>query len=132
MAAIMRKRRRAIALQRIAGHVGIHDNEQADRAAKLGCIENQPFRSLQQNSEIYYKGRTSVWHKVQVDIKKWVTGHDLKKHIHRIGIADSPTCPLCKMGDMDGDHILKCTSIKIFNKMQTSSRELVAEECEEL
>ena len=34
------------------------------------------------------------------------TGHDyLRKHLHRFGLADSPTCPLCMTADMSGDHL---------------------------
>ncbi|XP_066909213.1 ribonuclease H-like [Halyomorpha halys] len=46
MAAIMKKRGRAIALQWIPGHVGIDGNDQADKLAKLGCAENQPVLPL--------------------------------------------------------------------------------------
>ncbi|XP_066902852.1 uncharacterized protein [Halyomorpha halys] len=143
MAAIMKKRGRAIALQWIPGHAGIDGNEQADKLAKRGCAENQPvlpltYRTVKSLISSYCKDRTNARHQVQAEGKKWEslldkdkripgnlsraevvacfrleTGHDLlQKHLHRIGIVDSPKCPLCNMGDMDGDHLLACVGLE--------------------
>ncbi|XP_066904462.1 ribonuclease H-like [Halyomorpha halys] len=46
MAAIMKKRGRAIALQWISGHAGRDGNEQADKVANLGSAEIQPVLPL--------------------------------------------------------------------------------------
>ncbi|XP_066901535.1 uncharacterized protein [Halyomorpha halys] len=76
MAAVMKKRGRAIALQWIPAHVGIDGNEQADKLAKLGCAENQPvlplsYRTVKSLISSYCKDKTSARHKVQAEGKKW-------------------------------------------------------------
>ncbi|XP_066905946.1 uncharacterized protein [Halyomorpha halys] len=67
MAAIMKKRGRVIALQWIPGHIGIDGNEQADKLAKLGCVENQPvlplsYRTVKSFISSCCKDRTSARH----------------------------------------------------------------------
>ncbi|XP_066907282.1 uncharacterized protein [Halyomorpha halys] len=87
MAAIMKKRGRAIALQWIRGHVGIGGNEQADKLAKLGCAENQPvlplsYRTVKSLISCYCKDRTSASrHTVQAEGKKWESLLDKEKRI---------------------------------------------------
>ncbi|KAJ4448289.1 hypothetical protein ANN_10303 [Periplaneta americana] len=41
------------------------------------------------------------------------TGHDcLAKHLHRIGIYQSPNCPLCNSNqEMDSEHLKICASV---------------------
>ena len=42
-----------------------------------------------------------------------LTGHDcLAKHLHRIGILQSPNCPLCSLNEeMDHHHLRKCPAV---------------------
>ncbi|GFV54159.1 gag-Pol polyprotein [Trichonephila clavipes] len=41
-----------------------------------------------------------------------VTGHDyLQVHLFKIGLADSPLCPLCKSMPMTGEHLSDCPSL---------------------
>ncbi|KAJ4432305.1 hypothetical protein ANN_20924 [Periplaneta americana] len=44
---------------------------------------------------------------------KLATGHDcLAKHLHRIGIYQSPNCPLCNSNqEMDSEHLKICVSV---------------------
>ena len=44
---------------------------------------------------------------------KLATGHDcLAKHLHRIGIYQSPNCPLCNSNqEMDSEHLKICASV---------------------
>lgn len=42
-----------------------------------------------------------------------LTGHDLLyKHLHRIGVKNSPTCPLCQQEDQTSQHILCCPALE--------------------
>uniref|UniRef100_A0A170YH45 Serine threonine-protein phosphatase 6 regulatory ankyrin repeat subunit b-like protein n=1 Tax=Triatoma infestans TaxID=30076 RepID=A0A170YH45_TRIIF len=41
-----------------------------------------------------------------------LTGHYyLQKHLHRIGLAVSPVCPLCPQDDMSADHLDACPEL---------------------
>ncbi|GFT23350.1 putative gag-pol polyprotein [Trichonephila clavipes] len=41
-----------------------------------------------------------------------ITGHDyLQAHLFKIGLADSPLCPLCKSGPMTGEHLSGCPAV---------------------
>ncbi|XP_066902888.1 uncharacterized protein [Halyomorpha halys] len=96
------------------------------------------YRTVKSMISSYCKDRTSTIPKVQAEGKKWesllrkdkripgnlnraervacfrlVTGHDLlQKHLHRIGIVDSPKFLLCNMGEMDGGHLLTCIGLE--------------------
>ncbi|XP_066901302.1 uncharacterized protein [Halyomorpha halys] len=96
------------------------------------------YRTVKSMTSSYCKDRTSARPKARAEGKKWgnllqkdkripgnlsraegmacfrpVTEHGLlQKHLHRIGIVDSPKCLLCNMGDMDGEHLLTCIGLK--------------------
>ncbi|GFX62344.1 putative gag-pol polyprotein [Trichonephila clavipes] len=41
-----------------------------------------------------------------------IIGHDyLQAHLFRIGLADSPLCPLCKSVPMTGEHLFDCPAL---------------------
>ncbi|GFT01633.1 hypothetical protein TNCV_4204761 [Trichonephila clavipes] len=41
-----------------------------------------------------------------------ITGHDyLQTHLFKIGLADSPLCPLCKFMPMTGEHLSDCPTL---------------------
>ncbi|GFX57593.1 gag-Pol polyprotein [Trichonephila clavipes] len=41
-----------------------------------------------------------------------ITGHDyLQVHLFKIGLADSPLCPLCKSVPMTGEHLSDCLAL---------------------
>ncbi|GFS89350.1 putative gag-pol polyprotein [Trichonephila clavipes] len=41
-----------------------------------------------------------------------ITGHDyLQAHLFKIGLADSPLCPLCKSVSMTGEHLSACPAL---------------------
>ncbi|KAJ4430740.1 hypothetical protein ANN_19331 [Periplaneta americana] len=52
--------------------------------------------------------------KLPVAAFRLVTGHDcLAKHLHRIGIYQSPNCPLCNSNqEMDSEHLKICASVQ--------------------
>ncbi|XP_066907038.1 uncharacterized protein [Halyomorpha halys] len=139
MAAITKKREWVIALQWISGHVNKQADKLAKLGRvenqPVLPLSYGPVKSMISS---YCKDRASARHKVQADRNKWesllqkdkripgnlsraervacfclITGHDLlQKHLHRIGIVDSPKCHLCNMGDMDGHHLLTCIDLE--------------------
>ena len=47
-----------------------------------------------------------------VAIFRLTTGHDiLAKHLHRLGIMQSPFCVLCNLEDMDRRHLQTCAAL---------------------
>ncbi|GFY32106.1 hypothetical protein TNCV_2622431 [Trichonephila clavipes] len=41
-----------------------------------------------------------------------ISGHDyLQAHLFKIGLADSPLCPLCKSVPMTGKHLFDCPAL---------------------
>ncbi|GFW69550.1 gag-Pol polyprotein [Trichonephila clavipes] len=41
-----------------------------------------------------------------------ITGHDyLQAHLFKIGLADSPLCPLCKSVPMTWEHLFDCPAL---------------------
>jgi hypothetical protein len=46
-----------------------------------------------------------------------LTGHDcLSEHLHRIGCADSPICPLCShQQPMNAAHLITCPAVEASN-----------------
>ncbi|GFU69932.1 hypothetical protein TNCV_3348571 [Trichonephila clavipes] len=41
-----------------------------------------------------------------------ITGHDyLQAHLFKIGLTDSPLCPLCKSVPMTGEHLSDCHAL---------------------
>ncbi|GFX78627.1 putative non-ltr rnase hi domain of reverse transcriptase [Trichonephila clavipes] len=121
-------------------HYGIHGNEQADTSwpkRRRRCI-HLAFRCLFETpSDKLRQKRISSFTDLAVG-KSWsclldgqrsaqlsslprvesvacfriITGHDyLQAHLFKIGLADSPFCPLCKSVSMTGEHLSDCPSL---------------------
>uniref|UniRef100_T1I9H3 Reverse transcriptase zinc-binding domain-containing protein n=1 Tax=Rhodnius prolixus TaxID=13249 RepID=T1I9H3_RHOPR len=53
-----------------------------------------------------------LWRDVAVACFRLATGHDyLPKHLHRIGVFDTPICPLCRQDEMDAEHLEECSAL---------------------
>ncbi|GFX06105.1 hypothetical protein TNCV_446801 [Trichonephila clavipes] len=51
-----------------------------------------------------------------------LTGHDyLQAHLLKIGLADSPLCPLCKSVPMTGEYLSDCLALLHFPSRDNSS-----------
>ena len=116
-----------VSLQGVPTHVGLTENEKADRLAKIGCQAPQT-----QNPVTYRKAKTLFHSRYNGDWKKhnggyqahldpiwrmeWAqqttifrlcTGHcGLSAHLKRIGISDTSLCE-CGQADQTPDHVLQ-------------------------
>ena len=130
-----------IAFQWIPSHCDVPGNEKADYLAKQGCHLEQPPTNVtcsQAVSKIICSARSHVrqTHEINARGKLWEsllknripmnlhrgtfaanfrisTGHDyLNGHLHRIGVKESPACPLCSTGEiMTFTHLTSCASL---------------------
>lgn len=141
-----------VVLQWIPSHCGIQGNEEADRLAKQGAALPQPvgpkaYDSIRRMIRAIIKEEVEKAHRDAVEEKRYkclienpipadlprrdavacfrlTTGHDyLQSHLHRIGVARTPSCVLCNQykGKMDGDHLDTCPALtdirdKVFTK----------------
>ncbi|KAJ4427610.1 hypothetical protein ANN_25258 [Periplaneta americana] len=128
-----------IVFQWIPSHCGILGNENADALAKKGSrpvtkstyysvkrfikstyldfnkqnlitqSQGKKWNSLHQNPQLI----PDLPRKSSVAAFRLATGHDcLAKHLHRIGIYQSPNCPLCNSNqEMDSEHLKICASV---------------------
>lgn len=134
--------RAEICLQWVPGHCDIDGNERADRLAKSGCDltqEDRPISYCAASSAINLRIKKSIrtaWEAAAVG-KRWetivrnnaipnslprgvavatfrmATGHDyLQKHLYRIGLADTPLCPLCSKGEGTAEHLNCCDALE--------------------
>ncbi|KAJ4449775.1 hypothetical protein ANN_01179 [Periplaneta americana] len=128
-----------IVFQRIPSHCGILGNENVDALAKKGStatyrpVTKSTYYSVKRFIKSTYKqnlitkSQGKKWNslhqnpqlipdlprKSSVAAFRLVTGHDcLAKHLHRIGIYQSPNCPLCNSNqEMDSEHFKICASV---------------------
>ncbi|KAJ4427997.1 hypothetical protein ANN_24010 [Periplaneta americana] len=72
-------------------------------------FEGKKWNSLHQNPQLI----PALPRKSPVAAFRLATGHDcLAKHLHRIGIYQSPNCPLCNSDqEMDSEHLKICASV---------------------
>ena len=99
--------------------------------------EKLSFYSVKRFIKLQYKQKSKAQHLENTKGKKWkeichnrniipdvprksavaafrmFTGHDcMAKHLHRIGILQSPTCPLCSLNEeMDHHHLTRCPTL---------------------
>ncbi|KAJ4446816.1 hypothetical protein ANN_13514, partial [Periplaneta americana] len=71
--------------------------------------QGKKWNSLHQNPQLI----SDLPRKSSVAAFRLATGHDcLAKHLHRIGIYQSPNCPLCNSNhEMDSEHLKICASV---------------------
>ena len=71
--------------------------------------QGKKWNSLHQNPQLI----PDLPRKSSVAAFRLATGHDcLAKHLHRIGIYQSPNCPLCNSNqEMDSEHLKICASV---------------------
>ncbi|KAJ4442683.1 hypothetical protein ANN_04272 [Periplaneta americana] len=71
--------------------------------------QGKKWNSLHQNPQLI----PDLPRKSSVAAFRLATGHDcLAKHLHRIGIYQSPSCPLCNSNqEMDSEHLKICASL---------------------
>ncbi|KAJ4443937.1 hypothetical protein ANN_05726, partial [Periplaneta americana] len=71
--------------------------------------QGKKWNSLHQNPQLI----PDLPRKSSVAAFRLTTGHDcLAKHLHRIGIYQSPNCPLCNSNqEMDSEHLKICASL---------------------
>ncbi|KAJ4429667.1 hypothetical protein ANN_21868 [Periplaneta americana] len=71
--------------------------------------QGKKWKSLHQNLQLI----PDLPRKSSVAAFRLATGHDcLAKHLHRIGIYESPNCPLCNSNqEMDSEHLKICASV---------------------
>ncbi|KAJ4443088.1 hypothetical protein ANN_04738 [Periplaneta americana] len=71
--------------------------------------QGKKWNSLHQNSQLI----PDLPRKSSVAAFRLATGHDcLAKHLHKIGIYQSPNCPLCNSNqEMDSEHLKICASL---------------------
>ncbi|KAJ4450942.1 hypothetical protein ANN_02377 [Periplaneta americana] len=71
--------------------------------------QGKKWNSLHQNPQLI----PDLPRKLSVAAFRLATGHDcLAKHLHRIGIYQSPNCPLCNSNqEMDSEHLKICASV---------------------
>ncbi|KAJ4444903.1 hypothetical protein ANN_06701 [Periplaneta americana] len=71
--------------------------------------QGKKWNSLHQNPQLI----PDLPRKSSVAAFRLTTGHDcLAKHLHRIGIYQSPNCPLCNSNqEMDSEHLKSCASL---------------------
>ncbi|KAJ4437376.1 hypothetical protein ANN_17519 [Periplaneta americana] len=71
--------------------------------------QGKKWNSLHQNPQVI----PDLPRKSSVAAFRLATGHDcLAKHLHRIGIYQSPNCPLCNSNqEMDSEHLKICASL---------------------
>ncbi|KAJ4442190.1 hypothetical protein ANN_12056 [Periplaneta americana] len=131
-----------IVFQWIPSHCGILGNENADSLAKGSTATYRPVtKSTYYSVKRFIKSTYLDFNKqnliTQSQGKKWnslhqnpqlipdlrrkssvaafrlATGHDcFAKHLHRIGIYQSPNCPLCNSNqEMDSEHLKICASV---------------------
>ncbi|KAJ4439584.1 hypothetical protein ANN_07711 [Periplaneta americana] len=131
-----------IVFQWIPSHCGILGKENADALAKKGStatyrpVTKSTYYSVKRfiNIKSTYLDFNKQNLITQSQAKKWnslhhnpqlipdlprkssfrlATGHDcLAKHLHRIGIYQSPICPLCNSNqEMDSEHVKICASV---------------------
>ncbi|KAJ4445212.1 hypothetical protein ANN_07013 [Periplaneta americana] len=130
-----------IVFQWIPSHCGILGNENADALAKKDStatyrpVTKSTYYSVKRFIKSTYFNKQNLI--TQSQGKKWnslhqnpqlipdlprkssvaafrlATGHDcLAKHLHRIGIYQSPNCPLCNSNqEMDSEHLKICASV---------------------
>ncbi|KAJ4432357.1 hypothetical protein ANN_20976 [Periplaneta americana] len=73
--------------------------------------QGKKWNSLHQNPQLI----PDLPRKSFVAAFRLATGHDcLAKHLHRIGIYQSPNCPLCNSNqEMDSEHLKICASVAV-------------------
>ena len=157
--------RSEVRLQWVPGHCDLEGNERADQLAKAGCLLPQEDRPVSYpaicsliTTSINRMVKTA-WEAAAVG-KRWepivksnaipnnlprdvavatfrmTTGHDyLQSHLHRIGLADSPLCPLCSEDEGTADHLTSCRALEVVDdnlqgraRLYWSARRLMAEQ----
>ncbi|KAJ4433864.1 hypothetical protein ANN_16177 [Periplaneta americana] len=92
--------------------------------ARIGLREN-PGKNLNQAKHQNSKWKESfkdpklipdLPRKSAVAMFRLITGHDcLSKHLHRIGVLNSPKCLLCtREDDMEMEHLANCETLRTF------------------
>ncbi|GFT58442.1 uncharacterized protein TNCV_2119361 [Trichonephila clavipes] len=91
----------SVIFQWIPSHCGIPGNKKANSLAKHGCNLPLPSVSLSCKQSISNISRPTL------------SSHDfLQQHLHRIGVEDTPDCPLCLCREaMNFVHLTVCASL---------------------
>ncbi|XP_073990934.1 uncharacterized protein [Rhodnius prolixus] len=139
--AVLIERGTRVVLQWVPSHCGLTGNKQADELARRGAEMQQPdtplaFSAVKKVVKSSYNEEIKRTQQHQAEGKRWrtllenpvsvtaarkeavacfrmTTGHDyLQKHLHRIGVVDSPMCPLClQEEEMDSQHLPVCHAL---------------------